>query len=74
MEIAAIIPIVRGFTMCRIHRYNKLAVQPFIPFRLSQTIVTHTGKEFLGSSVNLPIIRMYNESENRTYLNINKVR
>jgi hypothetical protein len=44
--------------MYRIHQGNKLAVQPFIPIRLSQTIVIHTSKEFLGCSVNRPIIRI----------------
>jgi hypothetical protein len=44
--------------MYRIHQDNKLAVQPFISIHLSQTIVIHTSKEFLGSSVNLPIIRI----------------
>jgi len=44
--------------MYRIHQDNKLAVQPIIPIRLSQTIVIHTSKEFLGCSVNRPIIRI----------------
>jgi hypothetical protein len=60
--------------MYRIHQDNKLAVQPFIPIRLSQTIVIHTSKEFLGSSYHPHCPQMYNESANRTFLNINKVR